>query len=171
MRTDARIDFNETEFFERHRELLRILLADRTTEKNIIWASEDYSFLGKGRSFGDQILLEHITGCNSETIKPRVKKILQLQVDRSRDMAEVFTPSWIVNIQNNNLDDGWFGKRARRFNTTTEEGWETNYYPIRFPEETGKTWKNYVLSTQLEVSCGEAPYLTSRYDAVSGTFI
>lgn len=29
-------------------------------------------------------------------------------------------------------------------------------------------WTDYVLSTRLEISCGEAPYLVSRYDTITG---
>jgi len=35
-----------------------------------------------------------------------------------------------------------------------------------FPE--GKTWKDYVRATRMEMTCGEAPYLVSRYDATTG---
>jgi hypothetical protein len=38
-----------------------------------------------------------------------------------------------------------------------------------FPD--GKTWKNYVRDTRLEITCGEAPYLVSRYDTTTGEFI
>lgn len=35
----------------------------------------------------------------------------------------------------------------------------------------GKTWQDYVRDTRLEISCGEAPYLVSRYDTTTGEFI
>ena len=41
-----------------------------------------------------------------------------------------------------------------------------NYNKIEFPE--GKTWKDYVRATRMEMTCGEAPYLVSRYDATTG---
>ena len=34
-----------------------------------------------------------------------------------------------------------------------------------------KGWKEYVQSTRLEITCGEAPYLVSRYDAATGVLI
>lgn len=40
---------------------------------------------------------------------------------------------------------------------------------IKFPE--GKDWKDYVDSRRLEITCGEAPYLVSRYDASTGEYI
>ena len=41
---------------------------------------------------------------------PRVHKDKILQLSRSKVMAEVFTPSWICNAQNNLIDSSWFGK-------------------------------------------------------------
>ncbi len=42
---------------------------------------------------------------------PRVLKSRDTQTARSRDMAEVFTPSWICNAQNNLIDEAWFGRK------------------------------------------------------------
>ena len=39
--------------------------------------------------------------------------------------------------------------------------------PVIFPKH--GTWKQYVDSRRLEITCGEAPYLVSRYDAADGT--
>ena len=43
-------------------EVLEILLRDRTTWKNIIWATDEYSALGKGYSPTDEVHLSDITG-------------------------------------------------------------------------------------------------------------
>ena len=88
-------------------------------------------------------------------------------------MAEVFTPSWVCNAQNNLIDEAWFGRKDV-FNTeyTSEDGthgWGTNPDRITFPE--GKTWKDYVRDTRLEITCGEAPYIASRYDTTTGAVI
>ncbi|MBK6397361.1 MAG: restriction endonuclease subunit M, partial [Bacteroidetes bacterium] len=96
-----------------------------------------------------------------------------MQQARSREMAEVFTPSWICNAQNNLIDNTWFG-RENVFNKVilAKDGskiWQTNSEKITYPK--GKTWKNYVLDTRLEISCGEAPYITSRYDSTTGESI
>lgn len=40
---------------------------------------------------------------------------------------------------------------------------------ITFPE--GKDWKGYVDSRRLEITCGEAPYIVSRYDTTTGKII
>jgi len=69
---------------------------------------------------------------------PRVKKDKLLQQIRVRDMAEVFTPLWICNAQNNFIDEAWFG-RKNVFNTeiVNPDGfhsWKTNPDKISFPE-------------------------------------
>jgi hypothetical protein len=89
------------------------------------------------------------------------------QTDRAKDMAEVFTPSWVCNAQNNLVDEAWFG-RSNVFNTedVTNHTWQPTSEKIEFPE--GKTWKDYVRATRMEMTCGEAPYLVSRYDATTG---
>ena len=35
----------------------------------------------------------------------------------------------------------------------------------------GKTWQEYVDQTRLEITCGEAPFVTSRYNPTDGNFI
>lgn len=152
-------------------EVLAILLSDRTTGKNIRWCTEDYLSFGEGYGFHDTIEANRISGMNAAIIKPRIEKDKAAQELRSREKAEVFTPSWVCNVQNNLVDDAWFGISRRRFNTEKKDGWITNYYPISFMEAGGKTWMDYVRATRMEVSCGEAPYLTSRYDTVSGKYI
>ena len=165
MRVDIREDWLE-------KGLLEILLQDRTTGEHIIWATDDYfSDYGADYSFASQITAEQITGKNGAIIKPRVEKDRDSQTQRSKEKAEVFTPSWVCNVQNNLIDDAWFGSTRKRFNTEKTNSWETNYYKVYFPPEIRKTWKDYVEANRLEVSCGEAPYLTSRYDTVSGRMI
>ena len=152
-------------------DLLSILLQDRTTGTNIIWATDDYAGLGDSYSFMSPIRIELIAGDNGSVIKPRIEKDRDSQTQRSKDKAEVFTPSWVCNAQNNLVDDAWFQQKRKRFNTEKPESWETNYYPVFFPPKLKKTWEDYVRANRLEVSCGEAPYLTSRYDTVTGNLI
>lgn len=152
-------------------EILAVLLKDRTTNTNIIWATDEYSLLGEGYDFKSPIQIELITSDNCSIIKPRIEKDRDSQTQRSKDKAEVFTPSWVCNIQNNQIDDIWFQQKRKRFNTEKYGGWETNYYKVFFPPKLGKTWQDYVKANRLEVSCGEAPYLTSRYDTVTGNLI
>ena len=152
-------------------DILDILLKDRTTARNILWCTDDYISLGEGYGFHDTIEVDRISGTNDGIIKPRIEKGKAAQELRSREKAEVFTPSWVCNVQNNLVDDAWFGISRRRFNTEKQDSWKTNYYPISFTEAKGKTWQDYIRATRMEVSCGEAPYLTTRYDTVSGKYI
>ena len=55
------------------------------------------------------------------------------------------------------------------FNKELISNWETSQEKIKFPDD--KNWKQYVEDTRLEISCGEAPYLVSRYDSVTGKLI
>ncbi len=171
-------DILENDIFRASPELLAALLIDHTTSKgdaihNIFWATSDYEHLGAGYGYNEPILPELITGDNGHVIMPRILKHKDTQSARVRNMAEVFTPSWICNAQNNLVDDAWFG-RSNVFNTeyTAEDGtnkWKTNHNKIEFPE--GKTWMDYVRDTRLEITCGEAPYIVSRYDTTTGVTI
>lgn len=155
-------------FVQRYpRRILETLLCDRTTSKNIIWADGEYEELGDGYVGDDEIAIELITGARSGVVKPRVAKELERQSLRTKSRAEVFTPSWLVNKMNNHLDADWFG-RTGTFNTEVEHGWETNHEPIEFPKIKGRGWRAYVESTRLEITCGEAPFICSRYDAATG---
>jgi hypothetical protein len=167
------IDILENEIFEQYPEVLDILLRDHTTQQNIFWATNNYEHLGEAYSFKSQILPALITGDNGNLIMPRVQKAKFLQQSRLKDMAEVFTPSWICNTQNNLIDNAWFQKK-KVFNKEVKlsDGsyrWKVNSNKITFPK--GKTWKHYVRDKRLEISCGEAPYITSRYDTTKGVFI
>lgn len=168
-------DIRENEIYEQSPELLSILLMDRTLSSencqvNIFWATNNYAYLGAGYKYDDQISLDAITGKNGEVIKPRAVKSREMQQQRSREMAEVFTPSWICNKQNNLVDNTWFG-RENVFNTEVDNpdgshSWIHSDKKIVFPE--GKTWHDYIKENRLEITCGEAPYLVSRYDSVTG---
>lgn len=168
---DSQVDIKENDIFELSPELLTALLKDHTLSSeghqvNIFWATDNYAERGTGYQYSDQITVERITGENGMVIVPRSVKSRQQQQQRSREMAEVFTPSWICNAQNNLVDAAWFG-REDVFNTeNADHTWTVNPSPITFPE--GKTWRDYVRNTQLEITCGEAPYIVSRYDTVSG---
>ena len=47
--------------------------------------------------------------------------------------------------------------------------WTVNEEKIIFDGQ--QTWKKYVDSRRLEITCGEAPYLVSRYDTTTGELI
>lgn len=147
------------------KKVLETLLIDRTTNRNIIWGTDDYENLGKEYNSHYPILFHLITGENGNIIQPRILKTKENQGNRTKEKAEVFTPSWICNAQNNLVDKAWF-ERDKVFNIEKEKTWEATTEQIEFPK--GKTWKTYVDENRLEITCGEAPYLVSRYDTVTG---
>lgn len=121
--------------------------------------------MGVGYQSGDQISVFSIIKRNGSIIKSHVEKSKKEQSERAKSKAKVFTPSWICNAQNNLIDNAWF-ERENVFNIEMEKGWVTNSEKIPFPD--GKTWQDYVKENRLEIICGEAPYLVSRYDTITG---
>ena len=120
--------------------LLEILLQDKTTNDNIIWATDSYE--SRGESFAPMsfITFDLVTGVYGNLIQPRAVKSKEEQLLRTRDKAEVFTPLSIVKQMNEACDT----KRVTKNN-----------------------WQGYVALLKLEITCGEAPYIVSRYDPVS----
>lgn len=187
-------DISENQLWSIDEKMFRLLLIDHTLQDydqrqakkaetdgrpykeiphNIFWATADYEYLGDGYKYYDQITPELITGERDQIVMPRVLKSKEQQRLRSKEMAEVFTPSWVCNAQNNLVDEAWFGKKGV-FNEEIEfsdgtHSWNTNPEHIAFPN--GKTWRDYVCDTRLEITCGEAPYLVSRYDTTTGEMI
>ncbi len=160
------VDISENELLHSQPEVLKKILLDHTTHGNIFWATDTYAHLGEGFGFDDEITIEHITGENGCVIQPRAVKAAEVQTQRAKDMAEVFTPSWICNAQNNLVDNEWFGRTDVFNHENDDHTWTPTDDKIEFPK--GKTWRDYVLDNRLEVTCGEAPYLVSRYDTVTG---
>lgn len=163
---EEKLDVLEEKLAQYSRELLDILLKDRTTNKNIIWATRDYDSLGERYAEAEQICADLIIGAHSHLIQPRVAKAHDQKNNRTRNKAEVFTPSWICNAQNNLVDEHWFGQ-AHVFNIPRGSTW-TATERVVFPADKRHTWRRYVDARRIEVSCGEAPYLVSRYDTVTG---
>ena len=143
------MDINEQTLRENIPKILDILLIDRTmssnkTKKNIIWANDNY--LGYGvdaYSPHAQILPELITGQMKNLIKPRALKSEETQKQRTKTNAEVFTPTWIVKKQNDEIDQSYRNDDLEK----------------------------YINRSWLEITCGEAPYMASRYDMETGNTI
>ncbi len=165
-------------------DLLKILLQDFTKSSSrkyspIFWATDDYRHLGPDYAYDKPILPELITGKHGKIVQPRIVKSKTVQTARSKEMAEVFTPSWICNLQNNQIDAVWF-EREDVFNREIlgEDGkhsWMPTTEKVEFPAENSednrkdlsKDWKAYITDVRIEISCGEAPYVVSRYDATT----
>ena len=69
---------------------------------------------------------------------------------------------------NNHCDAEWFG-RENVFNTEDGQSWKPTTRPIKFEGECD--WQKYVDSKRLEITCGEAPYIVSRYDTTTAEII
>ena len=143
--------------------LLDRLLMDKTTKSNIIWATDAYTELGAAYHRDKEITVDLITGQHSGVIKNRARKALEQQSERTRKHAEVFTPLWICEKMNDHIDEMWFGRKQGIHKTDPETG------HIVFTSS--KKWRYYVDSRRLEITCGEAPYLVSRYDVSTGDAI
>ncbi len=159
------IDIIEQELVNLSEKLFNVLLMDRTTKKNICWATDHYINLGNAYYPQEPITKDLVTGRNTNIVRPRVAKVIEEQAKRTKDKAEVFTPSWVCNEQNNLIDEAWFGRKDV-FNKLENQTWKANKEKIVFPDN--KSWQKYVDARRLEISCGEAPYLVSRYDTVTG---
>jgi hypothetical protein len=120
--------------------LLEILLQDKTTSQNILWATDSYESKGERFTPLSHITNELVTGIHGSLIQPRAVKSKEEKLYRTRDKAEVFTPLSIVKQMNDACDS----KRIVKSN-----------------------WQEYVALLKLEITCGEAPYIVSRYDPVS----
>ena len=144
--------------------VLKLLIKDKTTGKNIILATSAYTVKGRDIAETEQITESLLKFFGSDIIQPRVSKSLEEQNERTRRKAEVFTPSWICNKMNNHCDTEWFG-RENVFNVENGQTWEPTEETVVFDK--AKDWQAYVDSKRLEITCGEAPYIVSRYDATT----
>ena len=91
-------DLNDSAILRENESLLSILLKDHTTGKNIKWGTNSY--INHGFSFRNdqEIKINLITGWYEGFIRPRVDKDIDIQLERQRNRAEVFTPSWVIKL-------------------------------------------------------------------------
>lgn len=131
------IDIKESAL-RRKGDLLDLLLIDRTTKRNIIWATDSYGDRGASFAPKKQIVPDLVTGHYCLLIQPRAAKTLEEQRHRTKEKAEVFTPLKTVDQMNKLLEDGKVINKD--------------------------TWQEYVREIKLEITCGEAPFIVSRYN-------
>ena len=146
--------------------LLDILLQDKTTKKNIIWATDAYSSYGEGFQDKNQMFSGAFISGRALTIRPRIEKAIEEQQERTKKKAEVFTPAWLCNQMNNYLDEDYFGRKDIFNVENTDHTWDFKKDKI-----TIDNWQDYIKLRYLEITCGEAPFLVSRYDTSTGTLI
>ena len=106
---------------------LPALLIDKTTGKNIVFATDSYP----AHKPDEEITADSLASIN---LKPRSLKPQDEQSQRTRKNAEVFTPAWLCKemIDELELHDD---------------------------------------SRVIEITCGETPFIVSRYDAATGEAI
>ena len=149
--------------------LLPLLLKDKTTGDNIIWATDDYSSLGAGYGDKNCLSVENLTKNPEFVLQPRVCKSLEAQKNRTRTKAEVFTSVELVNYMLNMQEQEYFGRKDI-FNYEKEDGsWEVN--PNKIPFDSKKDMLKFINRRVIEITCGEAPFLISRYDTTTGQLI
>lgn len=146
--------------------VIEVLLHDKTTNENIIFANNSYCEYGLEYFPKKQININIIKGAPA-ILQPRLYKSKSKQIERTRTKAEVYTPTWLCNKMINYLDNDWF-QSENIFNIELEKDWITNLEPIKF---NNKKWTNYIDSTRLEMTCGEGSFLVSRYDTTTGNLI
>ena len=140
--------------------LLDRMLMDRTTKQHIMWATGAYTSLGEQYEYDQEMTPDLIIGEHSSVIRTRARKAMEQQSARTRQHAEVFTPLWICRKMNDYADEMWFGRKEVFFTGDAPTA------AVVFPKQ--KKWERYVSSRRLEITCGEAPYLVSRYDVETG---
>lgn len=124
--------------------LLDKLLLDKTTKRRVMWATDAYTCLGSRYGRNEEITPELITGPNAGVIKTRARKEMEQQSSRTRQHGEVSTPLWVCRKMCDYADE------------------------MRNPKA---GWQKYVDARVLEITCGEAPFLVSRYDVETGEAI
>ncbi len=145
MVSTSAIDISE-KILRRKGELLDKLLIDRTTKRNILWATDSYLFRGKAFAPNKIIFPDLVTGVYDKIIQPRAAKSLDEQRFRTKEKAEVFTPLKTVDQMNKLVD---------------------RTGDIKTPDP--NNWQAYVRELKLEISCGEAPFIVSRYNPTAHT--
>lgn len=131
------VDLSADLRFLHERGLLEPLLADRTTNAPIVWATDAYSAFGLGYLPHDPITPEHLLSTPDFVLRSRAAKDRAAQSSRTKTHAEVFTPLAVCNRMLDAL-------------------------PLPVDPEA------LLDATCLEIACGEAPFLSTRYDAATG---
>lgn len=71
---NLQVDILENEILEKYPDVLDVILRDHTTQRNILWATNNYSDLGQSYNYKSEISSESITGHNGKINIPIDKK-------------------------------------------------------------------------------------------------
>lgn len=143
--------------------LLDSLLADKTTGKTVLWATDAYG--GRGKQYEKDSRITRELLLSEGILLTRAQKETAQQDARTRQHAEVFTPLWIVRKMNDYADEEWFGYPDVFFKDGKPVPDKIRFWDNR------KTWQDYADSRRLEITCGEAPFLVTRYDVETGEIL
>ena len=124
------IDFHAPEV----QAVLDTLLKDKSTGKNIIWATDPpeelQTVMYEPVTDRSQITTQQLRLTHYEVVLPRMMKQTDTQQQRTRKKGEVFSPAWVCNKMNNALDADWFhglgaGETVGQFTVELSQGWQT----------------------------------------------
>ena len=123
------------------RDVLPLLLTDRSAKKNIIFATDSYADRGESYGIKSQITEQVLSFAGRCIIQPRILKNADEQMLRTRKKAEVFTPAWVCCLMNNYIDEEWFG-RADVFGQLKDHEWTPTEARYRYRSENNgrPTW-------------------------------
>ncbi len=149
----ANITLNISKDLERYAKngVLDVLLKDHSTGKNIVWATSAYVNRGIGYEPESEITPDAISKNNLGVIKTRAEKAAEEQASLTKSFAEVFTPTWVCKYM---IDEV-----------------ESDNALILDSMNSIQDKRKYIRTIALEITCGEAPFITNRYDAVDGVYI
>lgn len=134
---------NNSAILRENESLLNLLLKDQTTGKNIKWGTDSYINHGYSFRADQEIKINLITGWYEGFIRPRVDKDIDIQLERQRNRAEVYTPSWVIKLQVDAV----------------------------LKDLSELSLADFLKTKWLEITCGEAPYMVNRYDMETGEVI
>ena len=127
------IDFHAPEV----QAVLDTLLKDRSTGKNIIWATDPpeelQTVMYEPVTDRSQITTQQLGLTHYEVVLPRMMKQTDTQQQRTRKKGEVFSPAWVCNKMNNALDADWFGALGGQRRTPGSSRWSC--------PKAGRRWK------------------------------
>ena len=138
------------------KENLDLLLTDKTTHHNLTW--------GCGADGSKEITPKDVYS----RVKTRLERSAEDNVMRKNLYGEVFTPAWLCNEMNSTYDVAYLAADSC-FNTQGVKSWTASADPVKFKRPGG--YSDYLKAKCLELTCGEAPFLASRYDMTTGEII
>ena len=149
----ANITLNISKDLERYAKngVLDVLLKDYSTGKNIVWATSAYINRGIGYEPESEITPDAISKSNLGVIKTRAEKAAEEQASLTKSFAEVFTPTWVCKYMIDEVESA-NALILDSMNSIQDK-------------------RKYIRTISLEITCGEAPFITNRYDAADGIYI